>query len=86
MESRRWWKLTNSFIVTGAAGFIGAALVQRLLAHGEHDEVVPWTASEKTANLMKRNNLECELFLFEGGHEISEKLIMQCQAVFKRWI
>ncbi len=56
------------------------------LAHGKHDQVVPWTASEKTVNLMIRNNLECELFLFDGKHEIPNSAIQAIQLTLKNWL
>ena len=54
------------------------------LSHGTRDEVVPYAASEKTANLMKNLNLDYELFLFDGGHEIPPYLVPKFKIILSK--
>ena len=48
------------------------------LCHGETDQVVPKEASIKSFEILKKNQVKSELYLFEGGHEINKDLIDYC--------
>ncbi|WP_257473284.1 alpha/beta hydrolase [Prochlorococcus marinus] len=54
------------------------------LCHGSMDQVVPKEASQKSFNLLRKNGIESELYLFEGGHEINKDLIDHCRGIIKQ--
>jgi len=56
------------------------------LMHGQNDPVVPLEASESIFNVFKSKNLEVELEIFEGGHEISMQMINKIQSTIKKWL
>ncbi len=45
-----------------------------LLTHGTQDSIVPISASEKLLELFNRSDSALEIYPFEGGHEISQKV------------
>ena len=49
------------------------------LYHGNEDEIVPKTASQKSYDLLLKNGAKSELYFFDGGHEISNDLIDHCR-------
>ena len=53
------------------------------LCHGNADQVVPKSASEKSLNLLMKNGVKPELYLYEGGHEITNDLINYCRKKIK---
>ncbi len=57
-----------------------------ILSHGENDEIVPCSASSQLINSLKLNQLNAELFLFEGGHEITPELLNRFQLTLRDWI
>tara|TARA_Y100001968_G_scaffold285764_1_gene285977 strand:- start:54 stop:659 length:606 start_codon:yes stop_codon:yes gene_type:complete len=54
------------------------------LFHGNSDQVVPKTASQKSFDILLKNGLKSELFFFDGGHEISNDLVNQCRKKIKQ--
>jgi len=45
------------------------------LTHGDNDEVVPLEASQKLLKIFKKTNCDCELYIFNGAHEINQNAI-----------
>tara|TARA_Y100001968_G_scaffold136503_1_gene124585 strand:+ start:36838 stop:37443 length:606 start_codon:yes stop_codon:yes gene_type:complete len=56
-----------------------------LLTHGINDEIVPVNASQKIATLIRAKNLDIDIELFNGGHEIPQELIFKFQLKLKEW-
>ena len=56
------------------------------LTHGINDEVVPKEASEKLYDQININNENIDIFLFQGGHEISERAISKIKLTLNKWI
>ena len=54
------------------------------LCHGIYDQVVPKAASEKSFKILLENGFKSELHLYEGGHEITYKLIEYCREKIKQ--
>ncbi len=50
-----------------------------LLCHGNMDQIVPVGASQKSFDILLKNGAKSELYLFDGGHEISNDLINHCR-------
>tara|TARA_B100000029_G_scaffold388790_1_gene385059 strand:- start:631 stop:1239 length:609 start_codon:yes stop_codon:yes gene_type:complete len=57
-----------------------------LLCHGKNDDVVPCEASRKLINIFRKNNTQADLLLFNGGHEIDEKLIPKMRKTIHSWL
>ena len=53
------------------------------LCHGNMDQIVPVGASQKSFNILLENGAKSELYLFDGGHEISNDLINHCRGKIK---
>ena len=53
------------------------------LSHGNLDQVVDKEASQKTFDILKQNGNKSELYIFEGGHEISNDLIDHYRGIIK---
>ncbi len=49
------------------------------LYHGTQDQIVPKEASQKSFDLLEKIGVKSELYLFDGGHEISGELIDDCR-------
>ena len=49
------------------------------LCHGISDQVVPKAASEKSFKILSEKGFKSELYLYEGGHEITNELIKYCR-------
>ncbi|ABX08225.1 alpha/beta hydrolase [Prochlorococcus marinus] len=47
------------------------------LTHGDNDELVPLEAAKKIFALAKQNNNQCDIYTFNGGHEIPQEAIDQ---------
>ena len=54
------------------------------LCHGNKDQVVPMSASEKSFDILLKNGFKSELYIFEGGHEITNDLIVHCRGKIKQ--
>ena len=54
------------------------------LCHGNSDQVVPKTASQKSFDLLLKNGVKSEIFFFDGGHEITNDLIEYCRQKIKQ--
>ena len=54
------------------------------LSHGNMDQVVDKEASQKTFDILKENGNQSELYIFEGGHEISNELIDHYRGIIKK--
>ena len=54
-----------------------------ILCHGNMDQVVPQSASQKSFEILLKNEVKSELYLFDGGHEISDELIDHCRKKIK---
>ena len=54
------------------------------LCHGSFDQVVPQAASEKSLDILLKNGFKSELYLYEGGHEITYDLIEYCREIIKQ--
>ena len=54
------------------------------LCHGNIDQVVPKTASQKSYETLLKNKVESELYFFDGGHEINNELINYCRRKIKQ--
>ena len=54
------------------------------LCHGNLDQVVPKTASERSFNMLLKNEIKSELYFHEGGHEITNDLIDHCRGKIKQ--
>ena len=54
------------------------------LCHGNIDQVVPISASEKSLDILLKNGVKSELYFFEGGHEITNELIEYCRRKIKQ--
>ena len=54
------------------------------LSHGNMDQVVDKEASQKTFDILKENGNKSELYIFEGGHEISNELIDHYRGIIKK--
>tara|TARA_Y100001968_G_scaffold35596_1_gene27255 strand:- start:3182 stop:3787 length:606 start_codon:yes stop_codon:yes gene_type:complete len=54
------------------------------LFHGNIDEVVPKEASQKIFDILRRNEIESELYFFDGGHEINQHLIDYCRGIIQQ--
>ena len=57
-----------------------------LLLHGKDDQVVPLEASRKLFQCLKPNQIDTELIVFDGGHEIPQNLLSQIQITILRWL
>ena len=57
-----------------------------LLTHGIEDEVVPVNASKQLYEEFTIDNEPVELFLFNGGHEISKEAINKIMSTLSDWI
>ena len=53
------------------------------LYHGKMDQVVPKAASQKSFDILLKKGVKSELYLFDGGHEISNDLIDNCRGKIK---
>ena len=53
------------------------------LCHGKMDEIVPQEASKKSFEILLKNEAKSELYLFDGGHEITNDLIDHCRRKIK---
>ena len=53
------------------------------LYHGNDDEVVPKSASQKSLEILLKNRAKSELYFFNGGHEINNDLISHCRRKIK---
>ncbi len=56
------------------------------LTHGNKDEVVPSLASEQLMKSLNTNELEVELFRFDGGHEIPQEIMPSFLRVLNNWL
>ena len=54
------------------------------LCHGNMDQVVPKSASERSYDILLKNRVKSELYLFDGGHEITNDLIEHCRKKIKQ--
>ncbi len=54
------------------------------LCHGNNDQVVPKSASQKSFDILLKNGVKSELYFFEGGHEITSDLIEYCREIIKQ--
>ena len=54
------------------------------LCHGHMDEVVPKEASKKSFDILRKNGIKSDLYLFHGGHEINNDLIDHCRRIIKQ--
>ena len=54
-----------------------------ILCHGNMDQVVPQSASQKSFEILLKNGVKSELYLFDGGHEINNDLIDHCRRKIK---
>ena len=54
------------------------------LSHGNNDQVVPKEASKTSFDLLSKNGIQSDLYLFEGGHEITNDLIDHCSEIIKQ--
>jgi len=54
------------------------------LYHGNVDQVVPKSASQKSFDILIENEVNSELYFFEGGHEINNYLIDHCRRKIKQ--
>ena len=54
------------------------------LCHGNMDQVVPKEASQKSFDILRKNGIESDLYIFEGGHEINYDLIDHCKEIIKQ--
>ena len=53
------------------------------LYHGINDQIVPKEASQKSFDILKKNGVKSELYIFDGGHEINNELIKHCREKIK---
>ena len=53
------------------------------LYHGNMDQIVPKTASQKSFDILLKNGAKSELYFFDGGHEINNDLIDHCRTTIK---
>ena len=53
------------------------------LFHGSIDQVVPKGASQKSFDILRKQEAKSELYFFNGGHEIDNDLIDQCREKIK---
>ncbi len=53
------------------------------LYHGNMDQVVPKEASQKSLDILLKNEAKSELYLFDGGHELTIDLIDHCRGKIK---
>ena len=53
------------------------------LCHGNMDQIVPQTASQKSFDILMKNGVKSDLYFFNGGHEISNDLINYCRLKIK---
>ncbi len=56
-----------------------------VLCHGFYDEIVPTNASQKLLEYFQKSQIEADLVLFEGGHEIPEKVIPRLELAISNW-
>ena len=54
------------------------------LCHGNVDQLVPKEASEKSFNILLKNEVKSDLYLHDGGHEINQNLIEYCREKIKQ--
>ena len=54
------------------------------LCHGNIDQVVDKTASQKSFDILLKNGVKSELYFFDGGHEITNNLIQYCREKIKQ--
>ena len=52
--------------------------------HGIMDQVVPKEASQRSLDVLRKNGIKSNLYLFEGGHEINNDLIDHCRGIIKQ--
>ena len=55
------------------------------LTHGLNDEVVPYEASRKLIGALRDNELDVELDVFDGGHQIPLEMIPRIQSILLKW-
>ncbi len=56
-----------------------------LLLHGRQDEIVPFDAAKKIFGFLQKNNIDSQLCLFDGGHEIPEEFYETIEICLKKW-
>ena len=54
------------------------------LSHGKEDDLVPKEASQKSFDILRKNGNKSDLYFFNGGHEIDDKLIDHCKEIIKQ--
>ena len=54
------------------------------LYHGNMDQIVPKEASQRSLDILLKNGAKSELYIFDGGHEISKDLIDHCREKLKK--
>ena len=54
------------------------------LCHGNIDQVVPKSASQRSFDILLNNGIKSELYFFDGGHEINNDLIEYCRRKIKQ--
>jgi len=54
------------------------------LCHGNIDQVVPKSASQRSFDILLNNGIKSELYFFDGGHEINNDLIEYCRGKIKQ--
>ena len=53
------------------------------LCHGNMDQIVPQAASQKSFEILLKNEANSKLYFFNGGHEINNELIDHCRGIIK---
>ena len=56
------------------------------LTHGLNDEIVPYEALTRLKSALINNELQVDIKVFEGGHEIPLELIPIIQSVLQKWL
>ena len=54
------------------------------LYHGNMDEIVPKSASQKSYEILLSYGVESKLFFFDAGHEINKDLIDHCREIIQK--
>ena len=49
------------------------------LCHGNNDQLVPKEASQKSFEILIKSGVKSDLYIFDGGHEITNDLIDNCR-------